>query len=709
MSRRPAALAAVLLLAGCWKIQPPPLDTVSTFAVDVKGVFQVVNGARGPLDVVTSCATRYGGQSKVPAAERGTPGCHYVIPRGEVEIDFEAKALDGTGAELNDFTQPLSYRVDPGDLSGDYTARWGQMTNGVLTGTVKTIHVFGEVRVWVLDAAPEPIYAGGALGGNVSALPVEPGPGTDGGHRTQVAGASPTVFFDDPTLQALQVPDGFDNRSSPLVGAFVTVGRNPESGGALLQSCPDDPRRDGKPSAMVVTGIDPSGFFVSDVTACRLQEWTKDSTGAVQVRTPELPEKCLAALADGGTRPVEDAGVVGSCAVSEKTCRSSNDCPRYLPGTFGHMFIYNYSYPDGLSVGDLLFTVSGSVQEFTSTTQMTFPGWTIAESVRTLPPDQWNKWLQYTPPKEITQRTCGMDDSSPPFLTDALCGHNKRNLKMESLEAGLVLLRGVRFPTVFENCDFNADGTVDFFCEQKDPGGSWFWGSCNFTGVDPPNSTAERTCNQECVIGYGKHAGDLCAEASTFQGYGQFPVEMNLPGPSKYGLDDSLPSRITTVPLTANTVAHAGGYGAGVYVSLVCDTPVHWKAGDGTETPAATDASLGAGEVLRYELGQSETSMGVVGAAAGTCWVGYSAKSRINLTTKDAIPELQVNCDPNDADAQKAQQCKNLHGATFDVIGHLMQVQPARPRWNVIPRDVDDVCCHPGPGLDCPKPIKPCP
>jgi hypothetical protein len=36
-------------------------------------------------------------------------------------------------------------------------------------------------------------------------------------------------------------------------------------------------------------------------------------------------------------------------------------------------------------------------------------------------------------------------------------------------------------------------------------------------------------------------------------------------------------------------------------------------------------------------------------------------------------------------------------------------VQPARPRWLVTPRYADDLCCHPGPGLSCPAPIKPCP
>ena len=58
------------------------------------------------------------------------------------------------------------------------------------------------------------------------------------------------------------------------------------------------------------------------------------------------------------------------------------------------------------------------------------------------------------------------------------------------------------------------------------------------------------------------------------------------------------------------------------------------------------------------------------------------------MVTKDSVPELNVDCHGERRRHEtKATQCKNLHGATFDVVGHLKQVQPARPRWLVIPRD----------------------
>ena len=98
-------------------------------------------------------------------------------------------------------------------------------------------------------------------------------------------------------------------------------------------------RNNGQPMKLVVTGTDPSGFFVTDVTACRIPE-----------------------MRSGTSIMLEPSG--------------------YFPGTYGSMFVYNYNYPEGLDRGDLLWTLSGSVTEFSGATQMTFPAWTVRERVR---------------------------------------------------------------------------------------------------------------------------------------------------------------------------------------------------------------------------------------------------------------------------------------------------------------------------------------
>jgi hypothetical protein len=388
------------------------------------------------------------------------------------------------------------------------------------------------------------------------------------------------------------------------------------------------------------------------------------------------------------------------------------------------MFVYNYNFPDNLDEGDLLFTLSGAVQEFTSTTQLVFPAWTTAERVRHLPEDQWLKWLQYAKPYDLNARTCGQDNAAAPFLTDALCGHNRRNLKMESLESGLVRARRVRFPTRFQNCDFDANGKVPFFCETKPPNEDWQWSSCVFLpDIELETDRIERVCNHNCVIGLGENTGVICSEESTYKGFGQYVVEMTLPGPSALGLDDQLPLRMQTAvtrlspPVTDGgtpgpnpSVRIVGGYSVGVEVAITCDKPSRYHVGDATVVATEADPVISPGEIVRNTFAGTDSSVAFQAVSeAASCTVGINARTRINLMTRDAIPELEPDCNEADADEEKAQQCRNLRGSEFNIIGHLRQVQPARPRWVVIPRSPDDVCCYPGPGLSCPRPIKPCP
>ncbi len=701
-----ALCLALVTLAGCVKTEAPPPAALASYRVTIDGVFQWVNGTRVAVPVVDACAESYGGQDLVPGPQKGTTDCRYIIPRGEIEIDVTAVALGLKGEPLGDYSGSASFRVVPGELTGGYPNRWFAVSQGVGHGTVKSTHQYGRAVVWVEDAPPEMIIDGGVAVGGPDELPPEITA------RTFATGASAPIAFEDQTLQSLQQPDGFDNRSSPFVGEFVVVGKNPESGETQRQTCAADPERNGQQVLMVVTGIDPSGFFVSDVTACRIQEQTRDSTGATQVRTPELPQPCQVTLTDGGVGPIEGTGQdAGVCGISKKRCTRTSECPSYLPSTYAHMFVYNYSFPEGLNQGDLLFTVSGAVQEFTSTSQMTFPAWSIAEKVRELPIDQWDKWLKLVPPVEITGRICGQDNTAGPFLTDQSCGHNRRNLKMESLESGLVKLRNARFPQQFVNCDFDSSGSVPFFCETKTPDGVWVWSTCNFDGPEAEADRIERECFQNCVMGMGDQQNIICSELSNFTGFGQYVVEMNAPGPSWAGLDDSLSARKQTVTLPdANTsVRNQIPYATSLQVSIVCNTDVHYRVGDALVNASDADAVLPARQVLRYVFTGNENTVAFKGVSSGgSCAVAQNTQARINLLTRDAIPELNPNCRIDDPDLEAAQQCRNLRGSSFDIVGHLRHVQPARPRWMVIPRDVDDVCCHPGPGLSCPKPIKPC-
>jgi hypothetical protein len=681
--------ATAASLSGCYEVQSEGIQQLGSFRVVVQKISPV--GSTQPLDVVPSCIKAHNvtRTEDVPVSVRGTKDCRYVIPNAAVEMLLDITALDKAGKAL-DFTGPVTFKVVPGDLSDDYSYAWTMLSHGRSTGDVKVRarNVYGEVRVWAMDEPMELRYTDGGIrfytdGGmaDPKQFPQEPDSG-----RSYTAGSSDTVYFQEPTLQSVQSPQGNDNRSSPFVGQFVTIGRAPESGSVQYQNCPDrDLDGDGlpdpeapKPVTLLVTGTDPSGFFVTDITACPARE---DLSAAAQVRVPE----------PGGL----------------------------LPGAFNSVFVYNYSFPEGLDPGDLLWTLSGSIQEFTSTTQLTFPSWTVRERVRELPPSQWNKYLALVPPVELSLRHCGLDNTLAPFVTDTTCGQNRRNMKLESLESGLVKLRRVRFPQVFKNCDFNGDGQVPMFCETT-VDGVWTWAGCAFPApaVDP--DAAERQCSIDCTTSGGAYQNTRCSEKAQFTGFGQFVVELAGPGPRAAGLDDTLSNRQQSV-LVSDTSSKrlSSGYEPGVAVSIWCDVDTHMKLGDGTVTATKADELLPA-RTRKDVIMESTKSIAAFLAAqpvatspAPRCYAARNTHTRVLLMTKDAVPDLKVDCDegttPETRNTEAARQCRNLHEASFDVVGHLRQVQAARPRWMVLPRDQDDLCCYPGPGLECPKPIKPCP
>ncbi|WNG49041.1 hypothetical protein F0U60_36680 [Archangium minus] len=664
--------ATAASVSGCYNVDSPAAARVGSFQVKVQSISAVASsGSLQPLSVVPSCIRQYGTRlDQVPAEVRGTNDCRYVVPTGQVELLVDILALDTSGRPF-DFNGPVAFKVVPGDLAGDYSYHWTNLTKGRGNGKLRAAHVYGEVRVWALDEPVELSYTDGGVAGDGTKLPPEPS------SRTYAAGSSETLFFQEPSLATIQTPQIYDNRDSPFMGQFVTIGRAPESGSIQYQNCPDrDLDGDGKvdpepakPVTLLVTGTDPSGFFVTDITSCPVPE---DTSPAAQVYVPE------------------PSG--------------------YLPGSYGSMFVYNYNFPEGLNAGDLLWTLSGSVQEFTSTTQLTFPSWTVREHVRQLPPDQWNKYLALNPPVDFNLRHCGLRNQLNPQGVDVLCGYYNSNLKLESMESGLVKLHRVRFPQVFKNCDLNGDGEVPFFCNS-----SGAWVPC---GTPAEHEKDEIQCNIDCTTGAGEHQNKVCSELTQFNGFGQFVVELAGPGPREAGLDDTLPARWQEVVLsdTASNKTRTT-YDNGTEVSVWCELETYVRFGPTTVTATPTDELLpaktrkdviinnGDGFVafLARQLPPSSPSV-----PAPRCYVSRNTHSRVLVMTKDAVPDLKVDCDENDANAERAQQCRYLHGATYNVVGHLKQIQAARPRWMVLPRDADDVCCYPGPGMQCPSPIQTC-
>ncbi|MDQ3266791.1 MAG: hypothetical protein M3Y59_24590 [Myxococcota bacterium] len=660
-----ALLAALALsLAGCFvTVEAPPVADLSGFRVTLQGVFLAESNA--PAPVVPSCAANYGGSdSAVPPAVRGTPDCRYAISNGDLDFRVMVQALDRTGNNITTLTQPrpVSFRVLPGDLALDYFFRTGNITNQATLFQVRANHLFGETRVWVEDSAPLPLFDGAG-----AEVPGRPDETTLEFPRTFVTGLSKSIYFEEPTLAKLQQVDIADNRSSPFVGQFVSVGRPPTAGPQIVQSCAGDPDRDGLEVAMVVTGIDGSGFYLTDINSCRIPE-------VLTTSDPVMP-------------------------LPEPT--------GFLPGTYGSIYVYNYSHPDGLDVGDLLFAVTGSMQEFTSTTQLTFAAWNIKEKVRMqADPSLWNKWLDQVPVNDITLRTCGL---GAPYITDTLCANSRRNLKMESLESTLVRISHAKLPTAYAACDRNADGKVEFFCDYRDDfTGERLWGQCPF---GPPSGPAaeETQCYIDCTNSLGQYQQTVCTERTAYSNFGQLTVELAGIGPEEAGLDESI-GQIATLSTTAAAV-RSTAFQAGQQLNAFCDAPVHYKLGDATVTATTGDPLLAASTLAQPFLQIGATSLSLLSAdpaVTATCKLGVNRRTRLLTVLKDVAPDLVVECSPSNPDAAAAEQCRFLQGATYDIVGHLRQVQPARPRWMLIPRDLEDVCCHPGAGLQCPAPIEPC-
>ena len=166
-------------------------------------------------------------------------------------------------------------------------------------------------------------------------------------------------------------------------------------------------------------------------------------------------------------------------------------------GNFASIYVYNYSYPDGLQVGDHLESITGTVQEFSGATQLTFPSWVRKEG----PP----RTEDLPPPTLITTQTCGAPAGGDNAL---LCGYDTTNLDMESLEGGLVKVENVRAPTKWVDCDLNQDGYVSNFDASCTPG-------------DERTVCKELYCKSACNIDPG------CTELSSYRAYGQWAVAMN--------------------------------------------------------------------------------------------------------------------------------------------------------------------------------------
>ena len=158
--------------------------------------------------------------------------------------------------------------------------------------------------------------------------------------------------------------------------------------------------------------------------------------------------------------------------------------------------------------------------------------------------------------------------------------------------------------------------------------------------------------------------------------------------------------------MSGTPAATASSFPAGSQVRVWCTVPTRVAFG---ATASGDNTLLAANTRLEHTVVGSAGSVSFLAeSGSGTCYAAANTHTKISVVTKDAVPLLNPDCDPTSADAEAALQCRSMRAATFDITGHLRQIQAGRPRWLILPRDAGDLCCYPGEGLACPKPLKSC-
>jgi len=371
-------------------------------------------------------------------------------------------------------------------------------------------------------------------------------------------GASRNIFFDKPSLRNVQINDYVRNE--------LDIDSSALDRQFVDIDCRADDPAPGLPDdghgKLVVTGIFNEGFFVTD-------------------------------LADAG----DEVG-------------------------YNHLYVYNYSYPEEVEVGDRLDRLVGTSADFSGATQISFPSWTRAMDERRNPePFRVQDLDAAVPPTDVTTAIC--NESSVP-LTAHLCGHSKYNWGLEKLESARVRLVNLRVPDVFVDCDFNSNGEITF---------------------SYPTPDEETSCQDACLLHDGSRiitAKDIIAKPEVMRQMAVNPCESHQQCAS----------------------GQCGGYKADEDDGI-CRVVCPWEA----EIPDIRANCIEFRVPPQFICSELSTlrqfGQWAVGMDGGT-------GPLINLLTRESL----VNLDPSRPE---------LLGTTIDwVQGNLRQVRAARPRWIVL-------------------------
>lgn len=596
-ARRLAALsAAVLAAAGCEKRTPYPGEGgLAGFLVTVDPAAGGVQGA----DLVCTTATgacldfQFSGFEGRSIAGQGTERVPYAFPSsGAVAFYVRVQAVDAAGAPFAAFDRPLSFRVAPGKV----------------------------IRMFQPSGEPSPVEgmlrpaAGGQAEGYVVAR--------------SLYGVVRIWAEDRDAVADYVIPPSDDpfSTSGPTPGpAYATIGGRTYLGGVT------DP----------IWFETPDLADVQRISFADIQRLTQPNR-----TSPLIGNYLTVAKGEMVVTNVSPDGFYATDVAAQKLSQAPFDA---YPGHFAHIFVYNYNYPDDLYIGDRLISLTGTVQEFSSDTQISWPSWLRRER----PTDFFTAEgrTRYRPgPVATLDRTICASNPVAPLAIDRLCGYSNKNMKIESLESALVALKSAAVSTAFaENCDKNGNGQVSFFFATGSPGPTLDCTTENWCCDRANAEFAECLCYRDCVTGSGPYSAAVCSEGTTLRNYGQWIVVVDARAEIRINVQtrDALPN-----------------FDARIFAAR-CAT-----ADDAAACPCGPGS-------LRY-------------AAANLC----------TAADEQADPRCKAGtCKPQSPQSSLA----------LDIVGNLRQVQAARPRWMVVARDALDVCCHQPAVGQCPPGLSICP
>ena len=313
------------------------------------------------------------------------------------------------------------------------------------------------------------------------------------GARSHAVGLAPLIHFETPTLAAINaIPPGEDTMTSWFIehgqrGDFVRMSRegfvfadreSPEDECALAE--PGPTMRD-----LIVTAVGPQGFYVTDLS-----------------------------------EPAH---------------------PTY-PGNFGHAYVFNFNFPEGLQPGDRIHYIEGSIQEFSGHTQLAFPVYRVSYCPFVAGDDDAGREAVRQRQRELELEALTALEARAPVIAASVCGtgigtvscgHDSDNRAIESLESAVVRIPEVKTPELWVRCDFDGDGEV------ANPNQTGAVYGCNFGNEENPECLCTAACLNSGVFPppdsplEASHAdkafdarGKVCTERSSYDGFGQYVVRI---------------------------------------------------------------------------------------------------------------------------------------------------------------------------------------